>query len=196
MPAAKDQKLAVRRTVLAQRDALPAALRASLDARITQRLVDLPALADAGSLLAYLSFGSEFDTHGLLARLMTRGARIALPRVNRDTRGLDLYFVHDLAADTVSGTWGIREPAPDRCAPAALHSIDAVLAPGVAFTARGERLGYGGGFYDRLLGGWQPRPPVIAACYAVQLVRALPIESGDVPVDVVVTEDGAFGPAQ
>jgi 5-formyltetrahydrofolate cyclo-ligase len=196
MPAAKDQKLRVRRTVLAQRDALPAALRASLDARITQQLVDLPAVAGAGSLLAYLSFGSEFDTRALLSRLMARGARIALPRVNRDTRGLDLYFVHDLAADTVSGTWGIREPDPGRCAAAALHAIDAVLAPGVAFTARGERLGYGGGFYDRLLGGWRPRPPVIAACYGVQLVDALPVESGDVPVDTVVTEDGAISPAQ
>lgn len=185
-------KAGLRRAVLAARDALTPATRAALSRRITRQLLDRHGLARATRVLAYLSFGSEFDTRPLLADLLARGARVALPRVHRQRRQLDLYFVDDLEADTVAGTWGIREPAADRCEPAALADLEIVLAPGVAFTRRGDRLGYGGGFYDRLLGGWPMRPPVVAAAFGVQLVDTLPCEPGDVPVDAVVTEDAAF----
>jgi 5,10-methenyltetrahydrofolate synthetase len=186
------QKAALRRAVLATRDALSADVRAALDRRITQRLLALAPLARARARLAYLSFGSEFDTQGVLAHLLERRARVALPRVNRQSRRLELFFVNDLGSDTAPGVWGIREPDPARCVAADLHAIELVLAPGVAFTARGERLGYGGGFYDKLLGGWHPRPTVIAAAYDAQLVDALPTNDDDVPVDVVVTETALF----
>ena len=128
--------------------------------------------------------------------LVARGTRLALPRVNRETRRLDVHVVGDVAEDTAPGTWGIREPIPARCPLADPRLIDVVLAPGVAFTAQGARLGYGGGFYDRLLGPWQPRPLVIAACYGIQLLDMVPEEASDVRVDVVVTESGAFTPSR
>jgi 5-formyltetrahydrofolate cyclo-ligase len=192
VPRPSTQKAALRRTVLAARDALSADARADLDRRITERLLALAPLAQAHAVLAYLSFGSEFGTAGLLAHLFERGARVALPRVNRQSKQLELYFVDDLAADTTAGVWGISEPDPARCTVARCDAIDLILAPGVAFTRHGERLGYGGGFYDKLLGAWQPRPMVIAAAYDLQLVDALPADERDVPVDVVVTETGTF----
>jgi 5-formyltetrahydrofolate cyclo-ligase len=178
--------------VLAARDALPPATRSALGARIAEQLRIQVPLTAARRVLGYLSFGSEFDTAPLLADWLARGVRVALPRVNRERRALELYFVDDLARDTVAGVWGIREPAPDRCPPALPAQIEAVLAPGVAFTPRCERLGYGGGFYDRLLGGWRGRPPVVAAAFAIQVVAALPCDPGDIPVDAVVTEDTVF----
>lgn len=192
MPQPSADKAALRRAVLAARDALSADARAALDVRITERLLALPALARARCVLAYLSFGSEFDTRGVLAHLFEHGVPVALPRVNRQSKRLELYFVDDLAADTVPGVWGIREPDPQRCRVADASAIDLVLAPGVAFTRCGERLGYGGGFYDKLLGGWAPRPTVIAAAYDLQLVDALPTSDDDVPVDAVVTESAVF----
>jgi 5-formyltetrahydrofolate cyclo-ligase len=192
VPQPDAAKAALRRAVLARRDALSAPLRAELDRQITDRLLALPALLQARGVLAYLSFGSEFDTRALLAALLSRGIRLALPRVNRAAKRLDLYFVQDLSADTAAGTWGILEPLPDCCALAERGAIAAVLAPGVAFSRTGERLGYGGGFYDRLLGAWQPRPPVIAAAYGVQVADHVPVDADDVPVDVVVTEDAVF----
>lgn len=190
--AANADKAALRRAVIAKRDALPADVRADFGLRITRRLGQHPALEQAGCVLAYLSFGNEFDTGALLDALRARGVRLVLPRVNRYTRALDLHLVQDIDADTRPGVWGIREPDPGRCAVAHHPAIDAVLAPGVAFTRRGDRLGYGGGFYDRLLGGWPSRPPVIAAAFDAQIVDALPVQTNDVPVDVVVTESGVF----
>jgi 5-formyltetrahydrofolate cyclo-ligase len=192
VPQPSTQKAALRRALLSARDALSADARASLDRRISERLLALSPLQTARAVLGYLSFGSEFDTQAVLAHLLGRRARVALPRVNRQSKRLELYFVNDLRTDTAPGVWGIREPDPARCVAADLYAIELVLAPGVAFTSRGERLGYGGGFYDKLLGGWHPRPTVIAAAYDAQLVDALPTNDDDVPVDVVVTESALF----
>jgi 5-formyltetrahydrofolate cyclo-ligase len=65
------------------------------------------------------------------------------------------------------------------------------MVPGVAFTAAGDRLGYGGGYYDRLLSRWPyPRPGLVAAAFSIQIVPAIPVTACDVPVDWIVTEDG------
>lgn len=184
----QSDKVTLRNGFLAQRDRLPPASRADLSARITERLLAVPAIATARCVLAYLSFGSEFQSTALLDALTVRGARIVLPKVDRKARLLRLYHVTDIDADTAAGVWGIREPREDCCEEAKLGDIDAVVVPGVAFTPRGERLGYGGGFYDRLLGGWSARPPCIAPAFAMQVVDTLPVDAHDIAVDLVVTE--------
>ena len=67
-----------------------------------------------------------------------------------------------------------------------------VLVPGVAFTPRGERMGYGGGYYDRLLSRFAQRPPLVAAAYALQIREQLPLSENDRAVDLVITEDAAY----
>jgi 5-formyltetrahydrofolate cyclo-ligase len=69
--------------------------------------------------------------------------------------------------------------------------VDFVLVPGVAFTARCERLGYGGGYYDRLIPRFAGRPALVAAAYSLQIVPALPVSATDRSVDLVVTENAA-----
>ena len=152
----------------------------------------LPAFSDAHTILAYLSFGSELSTLRFVDALLARGCGLALPKVDRERRRLAIYVVKNLESDTTAGVWGIREPDPARCAPADLRAIDAVLVPGVAFTRTGERLGYGGGYYDRLLGDWPERPPLIAAAFELQICDVLPVGPSDCPVDLVVTEQDVY----
>ncbi len=73
-------------------------------------------------MLAYASMGSEFDTSRLLSNVLTH-KKLALPRVDRATRSLQLFWVNDLETDLQPGVWGIREPQPDRCAAAWMKSI-------------------------------------------------------------------------
>jgi 5-formyltetrahydrofolate cyclo-ligase len=186
------EKVALRRVLQARRDRLEADVRAEASARITARLVALPEVARARCVLTYLSFGSEFDTAQLLQAFSAREARTVLPRVDRVHRCLHLFHVGDLARDTVEGIWGIRQPLADRCIEARKEEIDLVIMPGLGFTFRGERLGYGGGFYDRLLGGWREHPPLIAPAFDVQIVDTLPLDPHDMPVDLVVTESGIY----
>lgn len=188
VPAA--DKAALRQAILARRDALSSIQRAQLSAAATGHLLALPAVKVARAILAYLSFGSEYDTLGFVETLLAQGKRLILPRVDRGNRRLDLFQVSDPQAQTAAGTWGIREPIPERSVPASRDQASLVLVPGVAFTPQGARLGYGGGFYDRLLADWPGRPPVIAAAFAVQIVASLPMGPADVPIDAVVTEDG------
>ena len=186
-----ETKAALRRAILLRRDALPEGERVLLSARIVATILDLPAYENAGVVLAYASFGTELQTDELLRRVLDDGKGLLLPRVERGD--LCLYEVRDLAGDLELGTWGIREPKPDRCPPADPDSVGFALIPGVAFDKRARRLGYGGGFYDRLLAGGLPEgTPLVSGAFGVQIVDEVPTDPHDAPVDLVVTERGSY----
>ena len=107
--------------------------------------------------------------------------------MDRASHTLEMREVTDLEKDLVAGVWGIREPAPSRPI-RSLATIDFLLVPGVAFTAAGARLGYGGGYYDRLMGSLDTHVPRIAAAFDLQLVNALPESPHDQRVQAVITE--------
>jgi 5-formyltetrahydrofolate cyclo-ligase len=185
-------KQAIRKRVLAARAAIDVRERERISAVVTSTLIELAELQGASCVLAYLSFGDELSTDGLIAALQERDRALVLPRINRAAHRLELYRVRDTAADTMPGVWGIREPDPSRCPPATLDEIELIVVPGVAFTPAGDRLGYGGGYYDELLTRWQRPPPRVALAFDVQLVDELPTSARDQPVDVIVTQSALF----
>ena len=187
-PSIASVKAALRARVLAARDALPAQFRAQASATITGRVVRLESFPAARSVLAYSAFGSEFDTGAFNAHVISSGRQLVLPRVDRAARRLRLYVVDDLERDILAGTWGIREPDPETCREVTIDEVDFVLVPGVAFDTQGRRLGYGGGFYDRLL---MPAPsvlPRVVAAFSVQVVDAVPTAAHDCAMTALVTE--------
>jgi 5-formyltetrahydrofolate cyclo-ligase len=103
-------KTALRREILAARDALPATARIAASSLITQQIVALDAWKNARVVLAYLSFGSEFITDELIQQAAADGKQLALPRVDRATRRLAIHAVADMVNDVQAGVWGIREP--------------------------------------------------------------------------------------
>jgi len=183
-------KRELRRHILAARAALPAAERERLSVIIAERMLALSQLESARHVLGYLSFGHELQTDALLRGLMSRGASLILPRIDREAHRLRLFHVANVERDTIPGVWGIREPDPLRCSPAELEQADVIIVPGVAFTAQGERLGYGGGYYDELLSRGPRLPVLIAPAFDLQIVSALPSTPRDRCVDLVVTETG------
>jgi 5-formyltetrahydrofolate cyclo-ligase len=189
-PAA-DPKSALRRKIIETRNALPPSARRELSARITRQLLVLDAYRNARCVLAYMCFGSEFDTMALAGDVLARGAQLCLPRIEKKSTELVLHHVQNLEEDLQSGVWGIREPRADRPI-AVLDRIDFVLLPGVAFTPRCERLGYGGGFYDRLIARFARRPPLIAAAFELQICPEIPLDSFDQRVGLVVTESARY----
>jgi len=184
----RSAKKALRAGVIARRDALDAETRRRDSQAITAKLLGLPAYRAAGVVCAYASFGSEFDTADFCSGVIAAGKRLLLPRINRAARVLELREVENLGSDLVAGVWGIREPA-ERCPIAPLTSVEFLLVPGVAFTATGARLGYGGGFYDRLLSGLNAQTPRVGAAFALQVVDTIPTGPNDQRVHLIVTED-------
>jgi len=182
-------KQSARKTILAQREQLLAETRAAHSAAIIARLLQLPEYSEANAVLGYMNFGAEFASELWVAQALADGKRLALPKVNRHTNRLDLYWVEDPENQLTAGLWGIREPVVERCERVAdLHELEFALLPGVAFTRDGARLGYGGGYYDKLLAGMAQRPILAAAAFALQMVETLPQEANDVKVEWVVTE--------
>jgi 5-formyltetrahydrofolate cyclo-ligase len=120
------------------------------------------------------------------------GKLLALPRVRREPKHLWLHAYPGEPSALVTGAYGIREPAPDwpLVEPAA---VDLVVVPGVAFDRHGTRLGYGGGYYDRMLPtirAGNPAAALVGLAYGFQVVADLPGDPHDVPVDAIATEAG------
>ncbi len=187
-------KQALRKRMLTLREQLSSDVHMAHSAEITARLLQLPAYQQAQAVLGYMNFGAEYASERWVQQVLMDGKKLALPRVNRHTMQLDLYWVDDLENQLAAGMWGIREPIVERCERVStIFEVEFALLPGVAFTRVGGRLGYGGGFYDKLLAQLTeaPRaqhPALVAAAFAMQIVPELPLEMTDVKVDCLVTE--------
>ncbi len=182
-------KQSLRQSIIALRDQLPPHERARLSRDVMERVGRMSAYLVADTVLAYLNFGAELAVEDWVRRALSDGKRVLLPRVNRASKHLELYQVKDLQHDVAPGLWGIREPVVERCSrEERLGTVDFILLPGVAFTRAGARLGYGGGFYDRLLAHMPDRPALVAGAFGMQLVDEIPQEPSDYRVEWVVTE--------
>lgn len=169
--------------------------RTALSRAIVWDIVETSVYRRSNMIMAYASFGSELQTDEFLRHVLDQGKILLLPRVNRQRELLEVYWVQDPVQDLQVGTWGIREPRPGRCARVELAVIDFVLVPGLAFDRRGGRLGYGGGFYDKLLAeSLSPCAWLVAGAFESQMVEKVPVDEHDMPMDVVVTENGHYPP--
>lgn len=182
-------KQTIRKNILALREQLSPDARAAYSAAISARLLRLPEYRQADTVLGYMNFGTEFASGLWAAQVLAEGKRLVLPRVNHHTSRLDLYRVEDLESQLATGLWGIREPIAERCERlGGPNEVEFVLLPGVAFARDGARLGYGKGFYDRLLAQMTHRPALVAAAFAVQIVEQIPQEATDIKVEWIITE--------
>lgn len=190
--ARRRAKAVARRAALVRRSALGTDRRTTGGAAIRRRLAELPWVSRARTMLAYAAFGDEVDLDPLLEAHIARGVGVFLPWIAaRRPPTLEISRVTDLAA-LVPGAMGIREPDPARRRPGRVDRLDVVVAPGVAFDHRGGRIGYGGGFYDRLLPRLRPGTPVVAVAFDTQVVDDVPVGPQDLPVHVIVTETRAI----
>ena len=162
-------------------------------AAVCARLDHLPELAGRRVVCGYAATAREVAVDASLRRLIADGVTVCLPWVQGADLGISA--IADLDADLAPGWRGVREPALERRQPLRPSAIEATIVPGVGFDADGNRLGYGGGHFDRFL----PRLPrgavVVGIALDEQVVAALPVEPHDRPVDVIVTPTRTLRPS-
>jgi 5-formyltetrahydrofolate cyclo-ligase len=185
----KKAKREVRRRVLELRDALTPEERSAKADAVAVRCTDLPEITSAGVVMAFWTFGSELPTMPVIGALLAGGHEVALPRIVDG----DLQVRTWRPGEPLTPTpFGALEPEAGAIVPA--DRVDAVLTPAVAFDRWGRRVGYGGGFYDRLF----PKTAAvrIGVGFSVQVVpEKLPSGGFDMPVHLVVTEDEVIRPS-
>ncbi len=183
------RKQALRQSIIGARSNIAEPERTRLSALITTRLVELEGYRKATTVLGYLNFGAEFSAEIFVRQALADGKHVLLPKVNRETKQLDIYRVMDLSQDVAPGLWDIREPLIERCDKIEdLNSIDLILLPGVAFARDGSRIGYGGGFYDKLLAKMPHQPALVAALFSMQIIDYIELSEFDRAVQWLITE--------
>jgi len=130
--------------------------------------------------------GKEVSLSKAIGKSLVNGKKVYLPKTWPKDRRLTFHRVYSFS-DLVSGPFGLLEPNPKN-EEADLGSLEVIFIPGLAFDVKGYRLGYGGGFYDRVLK--ETSALKVGVCYSFQLLESLPVEPHDVPVDLILTEDG------
>jgi 5-formyltetrahydrofolate cyclo-ligase len=176
-------KAALRRAYRQRRDSL--AEREQHSAAICRQIVDLPVYQAARVVHCYLPMRSEVDTRSLLAHAFAQGKRVVVPVVRPGVNELAHSWLTSLAAEELEpGVFGTLQPRT--LSPAAPGDWDLVLMPLLAFDRRGTRLGYGGGFYDRLLAA--VAVPAVGLAFAAQEAEELPREPHDLSPGWIITE--------
>ncbi len=186
-PALHDAKRAMRARILAARDEFLPEAKTAASAAIAARVQALSSFERARCVLLTLPYRSEWDTRPLFASAIAAGKTVALPRVDGASRMLELHAAQDIRRDTAPGYRGIPEPLPE-LPRVDIATVDWVLVPGVAFDVRGRRLGYGGGFYDRLLALFDDAVPRIAGAFDLQVIAEVPAAPHDLVVDAIATQ--------
>jgi 5-formyltetrahydrofolate cyclo-ligase len=170
------------------REAIPAAERARLADLIEETLFGLPEVHGARCVMLFYSFGTEVATGGMSERVLRAGMRLLLPYLSADG-SMEAAEVRP-GEEPEPTEYGPREPARRIAVDPA--DVDLIVAPGLAFDRTGNRLGYGGGYYDRYLGRMGAVATRVGVAFSLQLVDLIPTEPGDERVDIVVTDQGAL----
>ena len=148
--------------------------------KLGQLLAQSQVYQSAKTIYGYLPYNQEVRTVPMLERALQDGKKVAVPKVYGDT--MRFIYLEDMSC-VETGYAGIPEPVADE--PVAEDKTALVIMPGLAFTKEGDRMGYGGGFYDRFLAE-EPNHPTVALCYEFQILESLPTEEYDIPVDCVL----------
>ena len=156
--------------------------RTAKSREVEERLFSLPEFKAANVVMFFASFRSEVDTEPMIRRALTFGKRVILPKVQG--AGLALFEIANIDKDVSPGAWGIPEPHETR--PVRLDEIELIIVPGAAFDCRGNRLGYGAGFYDKLLAAF--RKTTVALAFEAQIVPQVPADLHDIPIKKIITE--------
>lgn len=171
--------------MLLERDRVSPELRQQMSRQITASLCEIPFWSAASSILLYASVRGEVDTRGLITDSLKRPGSVVLPRVDKNAAKLLLYRILSWN-DLVPGAFGIPEPLDGPCTLISPDKVDYAVIPGIAFDVTGARIGYGKGYYDRLLA--ELNAPTAGLCFEHQLVGHIPCEPHDRRVRMIITE--------
>jgi 5-formyltetrahydrofolate cyclo-ligase len=186
--ATKVTKDRIRKAILSQRASLDLSECQEKSNKIKERLFKLPEFIQHNNIMLYMALPGEVQTQDMVRETIRLGKRVILPKVAPDGQNLLLSEVKDLDRELKTGMFGILEPKEEFYRPVSLDELNLIILPGVAFDLRGYRIGFGKGFYDRLLSKARTTIITIGLSFDFQLVAEIPAVKHDMKVDKIITE--------
>lgn len=189
-----EQRHALRRELRQRRRALTPAAQQQAARQLAKYLRHSPALRHAKRIALYLPNDGEISPQPFIEYLWRCGKTPYLPQLHPLRQGRLWFLPYTRHALLRPNHFGIPEPRSQRAVPP--HQMDVVIMPLVGFDQQGNRLGMGGGFYDRTFARRGQRPMLIGVAHACQQVSHLPIQSWDVPLHGLLTDQGWIRPVR
>ncbi len=162
--------------------------RAEKSRKACQYLIETDEFRKSHTVMIYLSFSHEVDTTAVILHCWQHEKAVVVPKVSWQQRHMIPVEINSLESGISTGAGGLRNPTTGM--PMPIEDIDMVVAPGLAFDRKGNRLGRGGAYYDRFLGSEQLKASICSLAFAEQMVDEVPVEDHDHAVDFIVTDEG------
>ena len=155
---------------------------------IIDQVLHLHEYVRARGIACYVNKDSEVNTRPLIRATLDQEKRVLIPVVKKGD--IELFFseIKDLGSELAPGTFGILEPKPENVHPVSLDTVDVIFVPGIVWDREGYRLGWGRGYFDRVIKNLPQHVRSAGLAFNMQLIGKVPRDQFDVPVDMVVTE--------
>jgi len=157
---------------------------------ITDKLLKLSEYVKADIIFIYYPFRSEIGTTEIIKHALLKNKKVVLPKITG--KNLKIFFISDMQRDLKPGSYGILEPDTNCCKEANLNEIDLAIVPGLCFDLKFNRIGYGGGFYDKILSKLRKDVKIIALAFDLQIINNIPSCAHDKKVNIILTESRIY----
>ena len=183
-------KIEIRKEILNVRNNLTKETLNDFNEDIFNTIIKSDIYKKAQSIFIYISFGSEVETKKIIEHAISLGKNIYVPKTNKSIKEMIAVKIHNFDNMTVD-KWGILEPITvDKNFVG--NEFDLIIMPGVAFDITGNRIGYGGGYYDKYIHNLKRRPTLLALAYEFQIIDNIIAEIHDIKLDYIITEKKSY----
>jgi len=198
MPSSTDKQI-LRQTILRIRKSLSPQHKKQASQKILSQLITWDIFKKTKIIHIFLNLPDEIQTSPIIQQCWKQEKTVIVPYLISNSKNLGHSILFDME-HLMLGKWNIPEPRPDKRQSIDSATIDLVLVPGVGFDNKGNRIGYGAGYYDRFLkqlslirpGQSQPKVFLLGLGFQCQVIKEVPQEDHDIKMDNVLTEDGFF----
>ncbi|MBF7096540.1 5-formyltetrahydrofolate cyclo-ligase [Alkalibacter mobilis] len=180
-------KKELRKKVLAERSKFSKNYISEASNKIFNQIRNMEVYKKSNTVMIYVSYENEIDTHDFINEMIREGKRVVTPICDFSDRSMILAVTNSFPEGFEMTKFGILEMPIEGAVAVTEEEVDLIITPGVAFTRDGRRMGYGGGFYDRLLAKKRAETLTVCPCYEEFLLEDIPTGKYDLPVDIIVT---------
>ncbi|KAA0804846.1 5-formyltetrahydrofolate cyclo-ligase [Bacillus sp. JAS102] len=185
----REEKLRLRKQIIEHMNSLSKERYTTLSEQIAFSLYGQKEWAEAKIIGITLSMENEVNTYPIIEKAWEEGKKVVVPKCNKETRTMSFRQISNF--DQLETVYmNLREPIPALTEEVNADEIELQIVPGVAYTERGERIGYGGGYYDRYLVHYKGK--TLSLAYSFQMVEHIPVEPFDKNVEKIITEKGTM----